>query len=70
MITVGSNDLGMVTNGTRTLHEHIKGSRYVIIKGAFHETSRWRPDSFNQAVTEFLEAVDADNPVAGEMTLG
>jgi len=42
----------------------------VIIKGAFHETPRWRPDSFNQAVTEFLEAVDAGKPVAGEMTLG
>jgi len=70
LITVGSNDLQMVTNGTRILHEHIKGSRYVIIKGAFHETPRWRPDSFNQAVTEFLEAVDAGKPVAGEMTLG
>ena len=70
LITVGSNDLDMVVKGTRILHEHIKGSRYVIIKGSVHETARWRPDLFNQAVSEFLKAVEADKPVAGEITLG
>jgi len=70
LITVGSDDLDMVTTGTRILHEHIKGSRYVVIKGSAHETARWRPDLFNQAVIEFLEAVEADKPVAGEMTVG
>lgn len=70
LITVGSDDLPMVVSGTAQLHEHIKGSRYVIIKGSVHETARWRPDVFNQAVIEFLEAVEAGRPVAGEMTLG
>jgi 3-oxoadipate enol-lactonase len=70
LITVGSNDLDMVVKGTRILHEHIKGSRYVIIKGAVHETARWRPDLFNQAVSEFLQAVEAGKPVAREITLG
>ena len=70
LITVGSNDLDMVVTGTRTLHEHIKGSRYVVIKDSFHETARWRPDVFNQVVIEFLEAVEAGKPVAGEITLG
>jgi 3-oxoadipate enol-lactonase len=70
LITVGSNDLDMVVKGTRILHEHIKGSRYVIIKGSVHETARWRPDLFNQAVSEFLNAVEAGKPVAGEITLG
>jgi len=69
LITVGSDDLPMVVNGTRTLHEHIKGSHYVIIKGSVHETARWRPDVFNKAVIEFLEAVEAGKPVAGEITL-
>jgi len=69
LITVGSDDLEMVVNGTRTLHEHIKGSRYVIIKGSAHETARWRPDAFNKAVIEFLEAVEAGKSVAGEITL-
>ena len=70
LITVGSDDLEMVVSGTRTLHEHIKGSRYVIIKGSVHETARWRPDLFYQAVNEFLKAVEAGRPVAGEMNLG
>jgi pimeloyl-ACP methyl ester carboxylesterase len=70
LITVGSDDLEMVTAGTGILHEHIKGSRYVIIKGSVHETARWRPDIFNKVVIDFLEAVEAGRPVAGEMTLG
>jgi 3-oxoadipate enol-lactonase len=70
LITVGSDDLDMVKTGTRTLHEHIKGSRYVIIKGAVHETSWWQPDLFNRAVIDFLKAVEAGKPVAGEITMG
>ena len=70
LITVGSDDLPMVVTGTRTLHEHIKGSRYVVIKGSVHETARWRPDVFNQAVIDFLEMVEAGKPVAGEITAG
>jgi len=69
LITVGSDDLDMVTTGTRILHEHINNSRYVVIKGSVHETARWRPDVFNQTVIEFLEAVEAGKPVAGEITI-
>lgn len=69
LITVGADDLPMVVNGTRTLHEHIQGSRYVIIKGSVHETARWRPDVFNQVAIDFLKAVDAGKPVAGEITI-
>jgi pimeloyl-ACP methyl ester carboxylesterase len=60
----------MVIAGTEILHEHIKGSRYVIIKNSVHETARWRPDIFNKVVIDFLEAVEAGKSVAGEMTLG
>jgi pimeloyl-ACP methyl ester carboxylesterase len=70
LIIVGGDDMDMVKTGARILHEHIKGSRYVEIKGSVHETARWRPDVFNQAVIEFLEAVEAGKPVAGEITLG
>jgi 3-oxoadipate enol-lactonase len=70
LIIVGGDDMDTVKTGARILHEHIKGSRYVEIKGSVHETARWRPDVFNQAVIEFLEAVEAGKPVAGEMTLG
>jgi pimeloyl-ACP methyl ester carboxylesterase len=70
LITVGDKDLDMVVKGTRMLHEHIKGSRYVIIKGAVHETARWRPVLFTRCVNDFLKDVEAGKPVAGEMTLG
>ena len=69
LITVGSDDLPMVVSGTAELHEHIKGSRYVIIKNSVHETARWRPDAFNRVVIDFLEAVEAGKPVAGEITV-
>jgi len=70
LITAGADDLEMVVKGTRTLHQHIKGSRYVIIKGSAHETARWQPELFNRAVADFLAAVEAGKPVAGEITLG
>jgi pimeloyl-ACP methyl ester carboxylesterase len=70
LITCGADDLPMVLNGTAELHRHIKGSRYVIIKNSVHETARFQPALFNQCVIDFLEAVEAGKPVAGEMTLG
>jgi len=70
LIIVGADDMDMVKTGARTLHERIKGSRYVEIKGSVHETARWQPALFNQAVVDFLEAVEAGKPVAGEITLG
>jgi pimeloyl-ACP methyl ester carboxylesterase len=69
LITVGSDDLEMVVTGTRALHEHIKGSRYVIIKDSVHETARCRPDVFTRVVLEFLKAVEAGKSVAGDITL-
>ena len=67
LITVGSDD--MIKAGVKTLHEHIKGSRYVEIKRSVHGTAVWRPDAFNQAVLEFLQAVEEGKPIAGEITL-
>ena len=69
LITVGSDDLPMVVSGTAELHEHIKGSRYVIIKNSVHETARWRPEAFNRVVIDFLEAVEAGESVSGEITV-
>ena len=54
----------MVKPGARILHEHIKGSRYVEIKGSVHETARWYPDLFNRTVLEFLEAVEEGKQTA------
>jgi 3-oxoadipate enol-lactonase len=54
LIIVGGDD-EMVRPGAGVLHQHIKGSRYVEIKGSVHETARWCPDLFNRTVLEFLE---------------
>lgn len=70
LITCGTDDLPMVVGGTAELHRHIKASRYVLIKNSPHETARFQPDLFNQCVIEFLAAVEAGKPVAGEVTLG
>jgi pimeloyl-ACP methyl ester carboxylesterase len=67
LITVGDQD--MIKPGVKLLHEHIKGSRYVEIKGAFHGTSQWCPKAFNRSVIDFLKAVELNLPVEGEITL-
>ena len=69
LITVGGDDLPMVTNGTKILHEHIKNSRRVEIKGSVHETARCCPNLFNRAVIDFLDTVEAGQPVAGDVLL-
>jgi len=68
LIVVGGDDEGRKA-GARILHEHIKVSRYVEIKGCIHGTAEFRPDAFNPAVLEFLEAVEAGKPAAGEIML-
>ena len=67
LIVVGGDD--DLKSGARILHQHIKSSRYVEIKGAVHGTAQWRPDVFNPAVLQFLEAVESGQPVAGESIL-
>ncbi len=56
LIIVGGDD--QLKAGAKILHEHIKGSRYVEIKGCVHGTAEWRPDVFNPTVLEFLKAVE------------
>lgn len=47
-------------------HRAIRGSRFVLVRRAGHGTSTWRPEAFHRAVLEFLDAVEAGRPVAGE----
>jgi pimeloyl-ACP methyl ester carboxylesterase len=51
---------------SRLAYETIKGARFVLVWRAGHGTSTWRPEAFQRAVSEFLDAVEAGRPVAGE----
>jgi pimeloyl-ACP methyl ester carboxylesterase len=51
---------------SRLAHEAVKGSRFVLVRRAGHGTSTWRPEAFQRTVSEFLDAVEAGRPVAGE----
>lgn len=53
----------------RAMQQRIEGNRFVLIKRSSHGTCAWRPEAFNEAVLDFLAAVDAGEPVAGEGVL-
>jgi len=51
---------------SRLAYQAIKGSRFVLVRRAAHGTPTWRPQAFARGVSEFLDAVEAGRPVAGE----
>ena len=51
---------------SRLAYETIKGARFVLVRRAGHGTPTWQPKAFERAVSEFLDAVEAGRPVAGE----
>ncbi len=51
---------------SRLAYETMKGARYVLVRRSAHGASTWRPQAFQRAVSEFLDAVEAGRPVAGE----
>jgi pimeloyl-ACP methyl ester carboxylesterase len=51
---------------SRLAYESIEGARFVLVRRAGHGTSTWRPQAFQLAVNEFLDAVEAGRSVAGE----
>jgi pimeloyl-ACP methyl ester carboxylesterase len=54
LIIVGEEDGVTPPELSRTMHEHISGSRLVVIPEAGHLSSIEAPDAFNGAVAEFL----------------
>jgi len=47
-------------------YEAIKGARFVLVRRSAHGAPTWQPLAFQRAVSEFLDAVEAGRPVAGE----
>jgi pimeloyl-ACP methyl ester carboxylesterase len=53
----------------RLAHQAIEGSRFVLIRRAGHGTPNCRPQAFQRAVSEFLDAVEAGRSVGGQFEL-
>lgn len=51
---------------SRLACEVMEGARFVLVRRAGHGTPTWKPQAFQRAVLEFLGAVEAGRPVAGE----
>jgi 3-oxoadipate enol-lactonase len=54
LIVVGENDAVTPPDASRKLHEHIAGSRLVVIPEAGHLSNLEAPEAFNGALGEFL----------------
>ena len=54
LIIVGENDGVTPPDASRKLHEHISGSRLVVIPEAGHLSNIEAPEAFNGALAEFL----------------
>ena len=54
LIIVGENDAVTPPEASRKLHEHIGGSRLVVIPEAGHLSNLEAPEAFNGALAEFL----------------
>ena len=57
LVIVGEFDPGTPASHAQVIHEAIKGSELVIIKGAAHLTNIENPEAFNTALLGFLERV-------------
>jgi pimeloyl-ACP methyl ester carboxylesterase len=57
LIIVGENDAVTPPEASRTMHEHIGGSRLVVIPEAGHLSNLEAPEAFNGALGEFLASL-------------
>ena len=67
LLMAGEQD--SMAQAAEEMHQQILHSRLVLLKGAGHGSSAWRPDAFNRAVLEFLAAVEGGELVADRMVL-
>ena len=57
LIIVGENDGVTPPEASRKLHEHITGSRLVVIPNVGHVSNIESPDEFNDALADFLSSL-------------
>ncbi len=54
LVIVGENDGVTPPEAARKIHEHVGGSKLVVIPGVGHLSNLEAPDEFNKALSEFL----------------
>jgi len=59
LVIVGEEDGITPPEAARKMHEHIGGSRLVVIPEAGHLSNLEAPDAFNGALAEFLGGLDS-----------
>lgn len=57
LIVVGENDGVTPPEASRKMHEHIRGSKLVVIPNAGHLSNLESADEFNAALASFLESL-------------
>lgn len=63
LVVAGENDSTVPIAPKQLLAQRIHGSRFQVIANSTHATPLDQPDAFNQAVMEFLEAVERGSPL-------
>lgn len=58
LVIVGENDGVTPPDAARKIHEHVGGSRLVVIPEAGHLSNLEAPEAFNGALAEFLKGLD------------
>ena len=66
-IIAGTEDV--MHSGALAVHERLSQSRFVSIENAPHDSMNARPEAFNQAMLEFLDALEAHTETAGRLSL-
>jgi pimeloyl-ACP methyl ester carboxylesterase len=67
LVLVGEQD--HLLAASRAIHGKIAGSRFVVLRNSGHGTNIWRSGAFIEQTLDFLAAVDAGQPVDGEVVV-
>ena len=51
------------------LRDELPNRRYVLLKDVGHATARYRPEGWRQAILPFLDDIEANRNIRGEVTL-
>lgn len=68
-VAIIAGTLDVMHVGAKALHDQLPESRFISIENAPHDSVNARPAAFNQAVVEFLDAVESGSLIKGKFVL-